>query len=241
MTDQPAGEPKTFGAIIEAAKNADWMQVVLNQGPPCFHYEPERRLFCLRAERWAGHGDFHAFVPLADLLSRELSEARALQGKLEHHWRCFHCNAVFTEEAEAKEHFGADEYEVEHPACVDPLRTDEKERMRVVSEMRKEIQRVEHERDEFEIGFDNFYTQCEELERLFGDGVTTAHHAWLRLEAAQNLAEAYKGKLEKARELLRQSGFYVAASLTESFLSRNTADNEAAQKLCADIRRFLDE
>jgi hypothetical protein len=57
--------------LVEAAKRADWMQVVLNQGPPCFHLE-DKGNFCLRAERWAGHGvgewPMHKFVSLADLL-----------------------------------------------------------------------------------------------------------------------------------------------------------------------------
>ena len=55
-------------AII-AARNMDWMQVVLNGGPPCFHIEGGR--FCGRAQRWQGHGGphgFHNFVSLADLL-----------------------------------------------------------------------------------------------------------------------------------------------------------------------------
>lgn len=55
--------------ILEAAVVVDWMQVVLNQGPPCFHLE-EYGSFCLRSERWDGHGieDFHDFVSLHDLL-----------------------------------------------------------------------------------------------------------------------------------------------------------------------------
>lgn len=58
--------------LLKAAKDADWMQVVLNQGPPCFHLEGAR--FCLRAERWDGHktiggsGPIHEFVSLEDLL-----------------------------------------------------------------------------------------------------------------------------------------------------------------------------
>ncbi len=60
-------------ARLTAAANADWMQVVLNQGPPCFHLE-EDGTFCLRAERWEGHTQRdeypeHRFVSLADLLS----------------------------------------------------------------------------------------------------------------------------------------------------------------------------
>src|ERR687892_192785 len=56
---------------IEAACGADWMQGVLNQGPPCFHVE-ERGNFCLRAARWDGHRDpvvGHRYVSLADLLT----------------------------------------------------------------------------------------------------------------------------------------------------------------------------
>ncbi len=56
--------------LLKAAQNADWQQVVLNGGPPCFHFESERGKFCLRAERWPGHGKaHHAFVSLADLLA----------------------------------------------------------------------------------------------------------------------------------------------------------------------------
>lgn len=58
--------------LLKAAKDADWMQVVLNQGPPCFHLEDGR--FCLRAERWDGHktiggsGPIHEYVSLENLL-----------------------------------------------------------------------------------------------------------------------------------------------------------------------------
>lgn len=54
-------------AILVAAENMDWQQVVLNGGPPCFHICEEGH-FCGRAQRWEGHGDLHAFVSLADLL-----------------------------------------------------------------------------------------------------------------------------------------------------------------------------
>lgn len=59
--------------LILAAKRADWMQVVLNQGPPCFaHYVDGDGTFCLRAERWEGHSTrgypSHPFVSLVDLL-----------------------------------------------------------------------------------------------------------------------------------------------------------------------------
>lgn len=53
-----------------AATEADWDQVVLNGGPPCFHLEGRR--FCLRARDWFGHGAIrgsdHKYVSLVDLL-----------------------------------------------------------------------------------------------------------------------------------------------------------------------------
>lgn len=65
----------TRDALLEAASNADWQQVVQNQGPPCFCFNVDGDgTFCLRAERWVGHSKgkrsdgFHQFVPLADLL-----------------------------------------------------------------------------------------------------------------------------------------------------------------------------
>lgn len=63
----------TRDALLKAASNADWQQVVQNQGPPCFCFNVDGDgTFCLRAERWQGHGKgkwpFHQFVPLADLL-----------------------------------------------------------------------------------------------------------------------------------------------------------------------------
>ncbi len=64
-------------SLLKAAKNADWVQVVGNGGPPCFHLENDR--FCLRAERWGGHLDTgcsikstHDFVSLESLLKKIL-------------------------------------------------------------------------------------------------------------------------------------------------------------------------
>lgn len=65
--------------LLEAAKNADWQQVVFNGGPPCFHLEDRR--FCLRAERWDGHktiggsGPIHEYISLESLLRKSTHEA----------------------------------------------------------------------------------------------------------------------------------------------------------------------
>jgi hypothetical protein len=66
----------TLAAYDRAAYRADWTQVVLNGGSPCFFLErgaPHGATrFCLRAERWAGHTDKdqwpeHRFVSLPAL------------------------------------------------------------------------------------------------------------------------------------------------------------------------------
>ena len=53
--------------VLDAAKKMDWVQVVLNGGPPCFHLDTDGS-FCGRAERWQGHDEMHGFVSLEDLL-----------------------------------------------------------------------------------------------------------------------------------------------------------------------------
>lgn len=80
----------TRDELVAAAKQADWMQVVLNQGPPCFHLQSDGR-FCLRAQRWVGHNlpddewPSHTFVSLESLLFS------ALQGEPERGKTCAMC------------------------------------------------------------------------------------------------------------------------------------------------------
>lgn len=70
---------------LAAARNADWQQVALNGGPPCFYLEDDNH-FCLRAERWAGHdGSPHSFISLAMLLAdreAKLREVEALRDEM---------------------------------------------------------------------------------------------------------------------------------------------------------------
>ena len=66
--NRPAPLAAAHGSALRAAEQMDWLQVVLNGGPPCFHVDADDGRFCGRAERWEGHDDLHAFVSLADLL-----------------------------------------------------------------------------------------------------------------------------------------------------------------------------
>jgi hypothetical protein len=67
MEKQLRLKTQRLDAAIEACADIDWQQVVLNGGPPCFFVEGGR--FCLRAERWEGHGILHGYASLADLLN----------------------------------------------------------------------------------------------------------------------------------------------------------------------------
>lgn len=64
--------------LLTAAENMDWVQVVQNGGPPCFHLENGR--FCGRAHRWAGHDSMHSFIGLSAIIQRACDAAvRAAQ------------------------------------------------------------------------------------------------------------------------------------------------------------------
>lgn len=49
----------------------DWGQVVLNGGPPCF-FDDGKGWFCGRAERWAGHGVIHKYIPLSEIVAEAM-------------------------------------------------------------------------------------------------------------------------------------------------------------------------
>jgi hypothetical protein len=70
---------KTRAELDRACYAADWTQVALNGGPPCFFFEADRHRFCLRAQRYAGHTDHdqfpeHRFISLAALLDQVREE-----------------------------------------------------------------------------------------------------------------------------------------------------------------------
>lgn len=67
----------------QAEEGADWMQVVLTGGPPCFHIEGDR--FCFRAQRWQGHPVDHNFISLADYA--EALRQQAFAAGVQQGWR----------------------------------------------------------------------------------------------------------------------------------------------------------
>jgi hypothetical protein len=65
----------TIVELDRACYRANWQQVIINGGPPCFAFEGDGK-FCLRAERWAGHTQRHRFVSLAALLDQVRAAAK---------------------------------------------------------------------------------------------------------------------------------------------------------------------
>jgi hypothetical protein len=126
-------------------------------------------------------------------------------------YRCFFCEEVFRSRRAAWEHFGEASYcGSDVPACVDPLRSDEKERMKALREARKYAHEMQEQRDKMEEDADMLSSFQTELGRLFGEvgGVkaSTPHQAWLVLDAAQGEILALKERLDAAGRSAVESG-----------------------------------
>jgi len=117
-------------------------------------------------------------------------------------WRCFFCDEVFTSRREAYLHFGDDNScAPDVPACVDPLRSDEKARMKELREaidhglqMQIRAEKV----DDLESQISQFR---DDLEREFGQGCTTVWQA----------ADRYKNALFRISELEKDAVTAVEA------------------------------
>lgn len=111
-------------------------------------------------------------------------------------WRCFHCDEVFTTRKDAYNHFG-DETPCgsDIPACVDPLRGDEKEMFKQLRDARRlALEGMHHEERADELEWD-LRQVAKELQRHFGKDVTTVWQAgdrylkMLRMDAEGITAE----------------------------------------------------
>lgn len=102
-------------------------------------------------------------------------------------WRCFHCDEVFTDRRAAWAHFG-DDYlcSADVPACIDPLRSDEKRRLTELREAREhamKMQRESEKNDEAEALLEQFRA---ELRRYFGNDCSSVWLAGDRYQSALN-------------------------------------------------------
>lgn len=114
-------------------------------------------------------------------------------------WRCFFCDEVFLNRHDAWLHFGDEGCETDVPACVDPLRTDEKARMRELREARRYAEQMQQEAQSYEEKADILSDFEDEIGELFGmvGGVkaSTPHEAWQVLDSARGEILALKKKL----------------------------------------------
>lgn len=125
-------------------------------------------------------------------------------------WRCFHCDEVFKTRAEAHAHFGDDNpCNPDVPACIDPLRSDEKARMKELRDaidhglkMQREVERA----DDLEWRLEQIDA---DLRHYFGQDCSSVWQAGDRYKSALNRVndlelETVAATLERAAEEARQ-------------------------------------
>lgn len=146
-------------------------------------------------------------------------------------WRCFHCGETFTDEQEARNHFGVDEEW--QAGCVDPLTKDEKERRADQVQMYQELDR---ERDEnSRLMSRDYVLGCWERDLVkFFNGAKSIHQAYLALDAMEGRALAAEEKLAAlAAPPARSSGGPTVSDIeigeiVEEHISRNPGWDETS-------------
>ena len=110
-------------------------------------------------------------------------------------WRCFHCDEVFRSRKSAYAHFGPDQdCEKLPPACIDPLRSDEKARLTELREAQDYALKCQESANIAEDKIDDL-----ERELSTFKGLTKCHSGSelrMKLDSAQ-------GELITARELIK--------------------------------------
>ena len=108
-------------------------------------------------------------------------------------WRCFFCDEVFRSRKAAHEHFGDENCETDPPACIDPLRTDEKRRLTELREARKHTFKAFHDRDRAEELAEGLQAEHDNFFRYFGPDCRTMWQAADRYKNALYELELLKG------------------------------------------------
>ncbi|MES5483595.1 hypothetical protein QMZ05_12625 [Bradyrhizobium sp. INPA03-11B] len=125
---------------------------------------------------------------------------RAAPGCACYQWRCFFCNEVFKDEAEARIHFGLDEEWT--AGCIDPLTKDEKERRADQVQFYIEL---DGERERSAALQDKAYLLGhweDDLKRHF-NGAKSVNQAMLMFDAMEGRALAAEEKLAQQDALSR--------------------------------------
>jgi hypothetical protein len=98
-------------------------------------------------------------------------------------WRCFFCDEVFRSRKEAYEHFGEENCETDPPACVDPLRSDEKEMFKQLREARDFAMKCQREAERAEELLEGLQAEHDNFFRYFGSDCGTM---WQAADRYQN-------------------------------------------------------
>ncbi len=92
-------------------------------------------------------------------------------------WRCFFCDEVFRTREEAFRHFGEQNCETDPPACVDPLRSDEKEMFKELREAREFAMKCQRESERAEELAEGLQNEHDNFFRYFGPDCRTMWQA----------------------------------------------------------------
>lgn len=115
-------------------------------------------------------------------------------------WRCFHCDEVFRSRKAAYAHFGPDEAcEKLPPACVDPLRRDERERLKQLREAQDYAMQCQESALEAEDRADMVSMEFAEFKRITGCNSIHEIRMWM---------DSQQGRVATANALIE--GFRVA-------------------------------
>lgn len=109
-------------------------------------------------------------------------------------WRCYHCAEVFTDQRLAWEHFGDESTcASDVPGCIDPLRMDEKERLKELREAREFAQKCMADMHMQDDRLSVLEQEQASLRQYFGEDCTTVWLAGDRYKSAMNrLGDAEK-------------------------------------------------
>lgn len=169
-----------------------------------------------------------------------LAEERAARERAEQSWKCFHCGEVFTDEKEAADHFGTDQYEYSQPGCVERLSKDEKALRHEIVLAGEEVQKARREVEEAEIDRDNLAAMESELARRF-EGARSVGHAWNVLDSMTGHYLAEKERAERAEAELAK----VRAEKEELVSAVNTFNllkiREERDALANEVKRLMDK
>ena len=148
-----------------------------------------------------------------DRVAKSRDEWKAKAEAADKQWRCFQCNDVFTDEAEAKDHFSTGGYE--RPGCCDPLAKDEKARLKELRDAREHARQAFRERDEADNDRALLASERAEIGRRFGKvgGVTasTVQQAWLVYEAQIGATEAARARVADLEAAAKADQTRIAA------------------------------